>query len=225
VKRLNKLLADLEKGGVKIDKVKLKEYLHSKKDVVGLGEAIDRLADTSAGIKEHRIKAEAESLIDVTETLEQPGIREGKPADVRLAEAKYGQEFDVLQGQKYPNNQVPIYDKSGSLRRLDSYDPLKGEIISRKSLVTSNGQIAFADEFTMIDYFQEFALKYPDGATIASVPSTKKILVNGKPLAGQTLKGKYVLEVPVQKYAIPDRIMTEARNRHITIRDILGKTY
>ena len=225
VRRLNKLLADVENAGVKIDKARLNEYLHSRKDVVGLGEAIDRLADTSVGIKEHRIKAEAESLIDVTETFEQHGIREGKPVDIRLAEARKGQEFDVLQGQKYPTNQVPIRDKGGSLRRLDSYDPLTGEIISRKSLVTSNGQIALADEFTMIDYFQEFALKYPDGATIANVPAARKMLVNGKPLAGQTLAGKYILEVPVQKYAIPDRIMTEVRNRHITIRDINGKTY
>ena len=68
-------------------------------------------------------------------------------------------------------------------------------------------------------------LKYPDGATIANVPAARKMLVNGKPLAGQTLAGKYILEVPVQKYAIPDRIMTEVRNRHITIRDINGKNY
>src|SRR5207302_1057511 len=82
VRRLNKLLADVESAGVKIDKAKLKEYLHSQKDVAGLGEAIDRVADTFVGIKEHHIKAEAESLIDVTETLEQQGVREGKPVDI-----------------------------------------------------------------------------------------------------------------------------------------------
>lgn len=74
VKRLNRLLEDLEKEGVKIDKVTLKEYLHSKKDVLELEEAIDRLVDTFADIKEHRIKVKTGSLIDMTTLAEEEGL-------------------------------------------------------------------------------------------------------------------------------------------------------
>jgi len=51
------------------------------------------------------------------------------------------------------------------------------------------------------------------------------MLVNGTPLAGQVLEGKYVLEVPPQKYAIPPRIKDEAAKRGIIIRDSKGNVY
>ena len=159
-----------------------------------------------------------DAVLDEAELLQRPGVRRGKPTDVRLGEASYGNEFDVLEGQKYPHNQVPIKDKAGKYRRLDSYDPVKKEIVSRKSLSASNGQIAYVDEFTMIDYLQEFALKYPNGATISDVPSAKG-------LGNKTLQGSYVLEVPPQEWAIPDRILKEAKARGVTIRDINGRIY
>lgn len=184
-----------------------------------------RLCNLDFNDAERIIKEKAEKLqSEEAELLEQYGVHENKPVDIRLAEAKKGKAYDKELEVKYPANQVPVLDKKGK-RFLDSYDPVKGEIISRKSLVTSNGQIALADEFTMIDYFQEFALKYPRGAIIANTRRARKMLVNGKPLAGQTLTGKYVLEVPVQNYAIPDRIIYEARVRNIIIRDEKGKVY
>jgi hypothetical protein len=225
VKRLNQVLSDARKAGMNYDVAKLKAYLHAQPDEVSLSEAIDALGDTAAAIKERRIQAGAESLVDVAELMTEQGVREAKPTDVRLQEARVGQRYDVVEGAKYPANQVPIRDKGGKLRRLDSLDPDAGEIISRKSLVTSNGQIAHADAFTILDYFQEFALKYPDGAIIEDVPSTRRKMLNGRPMAGQTIKGRYVLEVPPQKYAIPDWIIQEASSRGITIRDSEGKVY
>jgi hypothetical protein len=167
----------------------------------------------------------AEQVMDTGELLGEHGVHEGKPVEMRMEEAKIGREFDEKQRKKYPANEVSIFDKGGKRRRLDSYDVAKGEIISRKSLPASNGQIAFVDEFTMINHFQEFALKYPSGGTIADIPSTRSMVVGGKPLAGQTLTGKYVLEVPPQKYAIPQRIKEEAAKRGITIRDNKGRVY
>jgi hypothetical protein len=171
--------------------------------------------------KEVKTVAEPEELLlSESELVEQPGVRVRKPTEIRQAEAAFGREFDVLQGQKYPANQVPIRDRAGKLRRLDSYDPVKGEIISRKSLEASNGQLADVDVDTAIGHFQEFPLKYRSGATIADVPSARKV-----GLAGQVLKGQYVLEVPVQRYPIPDNILREAANRGVLIRDINGKVY
>jgi hypothetical protein len=161
-----------------------------------------------------------EPIVDEAELKEQPGVRVRKPTEFKLAEAAEGREFDLLEGEKYPANQVPIRDRGGSLRRLDSYDPGKGEIISRKSLAASNGQLAFADVDTVIGHFQEFALKYRSGATIADVPSAQRL-----GLANQVLRGDYVLEVPVQRYPIPPLILEEAAKRLILIRDIEGTVY
>jgi hypothetical protein len=155
--------------------------------------------------------------MDEAELLQQPGVR--RSPEIHLA-AKEGREFDVLEGQKYPHNQVPMRDRGGKIRRLDSYDPQKQEIVSRKSLATNNGQIAFVSEGEMIDHFQEFALKYPNGAVIANTAAAKKL-----GLANQTVTGRYILEVPVQNWAIPERILDEAKIRGITIRDINGNAY
>jgi hypothetical protein len=216
--RLEKIQKAAAEAGSPLDRKLTKEFLHKQKDIKGVDDALSKMEDTLSHLHEQRLAKEGEALVDPEEIFNQPGVKDRKPVEVRLGEAREGQAFDVLEGQKYPHNQVPMRDKGGSLRRLDSYDPATGDIISRKSLSTSNGQIAFADKDVMIDYFQEFSLKYPNGATIADVPSAG-------PLAGKTLKGKYVLEVPEQRYPIRQDLLKEATARGITIRDIRGKTY
>jgi len=175
-------------------------------------------SDTSA--QQQGASTTSEEIVDEAELLERPDVHLGKPLSVRQGEARAGQEFDRAMSPNYPYNQLPIRDQAGKLRWLDSYDPIKKEIVSRKSLAATQGQIAHADEFTMIGHFQEFALKYPNGAVIADVPSARAM-----GLAGQTMTGSYILEVPVQRWAIPDRILEEARLRHVTIRDVNGKVY
>ncbi len=215
VRRLNKLLADFKQADVKFDLSKVKEYLHAQPDQVSLGEAIDQLEEGFVDRMGRRAQGADEWWVDDARKLEEEiGVRERKPQDARMSEAAEGRKFDEERKPSYPNNEVGIKDKGGVRRRLDSYDKVKGEIVSRKSLASTNGQIALADEFTMIDYFQEFSLKYPNGATVADGP-----------LKGQIVRGKYILEVKEQKYPIPDRVMAEAKNRHITIRDDKGKIY
>lgn len=214
---IERLLTDAEKRGLQIDKMPVKEYFHRPTDQAELTQAIDDFEQAMRKARPSGAAPSGDAIMDEAELLQQPGIR--KSSEIRLA-AKKGREFDVLEGQKYPHNQVPIRDKGGKVRRLDSYDPQKQEIISRKSLATHNGQIAFTDEFEMIDHFQEFALKYPNGAVIADTAAAKKLgLVN------QTLTGKYILEVPVQHHEISERILHETKIRGITIRDIYGKVY
>lgn len=214
IKRINAFLEQAVKHGWDIDNVHLRKFLHLATDETHLTELIDDLEGTFSKIKDRKASPTLDAVIDETELLEQGGVRQQKPVDVRLAEAKEGQRFDEKMSSRYEHNQVPIRDKRGSLRRLDSYDPDRNEIVSRKSLSANQGQIAFSDEGWIIDYLQEFSLKYPDGATISSGP-----------LKGKILKGKYVLEVPVQKYAIPERILKEAKARGVTIRDRKWKVY
>ena len=106
--------------------------------------------------------------------------------------------------------------------RLDSYDPQKGEIVSRKK--TQLGEVS---EETAIRYLKELEDKYPSGSIIADVPSnnigsSKKIFeLNGD----NVLRGQMILEVPVQKKAIRRRILEYAEDRDIQIRDTNGKIY
>ena len=107
--------------------------------------------------------------------------------------------------------------------RLDSYDPQKGEIVSRKKT-----QLDEVSEETAIRYLKELEEKYAPGSIIADVPSNKtgsneKIFeLNGD----NVLRGQMILEVPVQKKAdIPPNVLDYANDHRIKIRDIKGKYY
>ena len=135
--------------------------------------------------------------------------------------AAQGREFDRLMQKHYSArgafNEVPIRARTGKYRRLDTYDPVEKEIISRKSFAASNGQLAFADKDDVIGYLQEFALKYRNGAVVPKVPSAGS-------LAGKTIVGRYVLEIPPQNYPVPPFVLEQAKIRGIIIRDALGRT-
>ena len=107
--------------------------------------------------------------------------------------------------------------------RLDSYDPQKGEIVSRKKT-----QLYKVSEETAIRYLKELEEKYAPGSIIADVPSNKtgsneKIFeLNGD----NVLRGQMILEVPVQKKAeIPPNVLDYAKKHYIKIRDIKDKYY
>jgi hypothetical protein len=101
----------------------------------------------------------------------------------------------------------------GSRGRLDGYDEKAGLIVSRKYT-----QLAEVTETTAIDYLRELAQKYRPGYTISDVPS------NG-PLRGEKLKGRQILEVPIQRQPVPRAVLEEARKLRIEIRDVAGKVY
>ncbi|WP_244192379.1 VENN motif pre-toxin domain-containing protein [Pseudomonas rhodesiae] len=95
-----------------------------------------------------------------------------------------GNEFNKVQSKKYPNNEVYIQRPDGNgYYRVDSYNPIKGEIVSRKFTQLS--------EATAKSYISEAITKYPSGATIAKFPSSGS-------LGGQKLQGTVILEVPPQ---------------------------
>ena len=107
--------------------------------------------------------------------------------------------------------------------RLGSYDPQKGEIVSRKK--TQLGEVS---EETAIRYLKELEDKYPPGSIIADVPSNKiganrEIFKDNK---GNVLKGQMILEVPEQKKAdIPPNVLEYANDHRIKIRYIKDKYY
>lgn len=56
------------------------------------------------------------------------------------------------------------------------------------------------------------------GATIARVPSSRS-------LAGQTLQGQHILEVPVQVKPVPQSVIDAANRAGVLIRDVNGKVH
>ena len=46
-----------------------------------------------------------------------------------------------------------------------------------------------------------------------------------KRMEGETLRGRMILEVPVQEEPVPERVLKYARDKNIQIRDINGKEY
>nr|WP_062337171.1 hypothetical protein [Herbidospora sakaeratensis] len=153
-------------------------------------------------------------LLDDADVLAQQGMSTKKSVQELRQEAGEGVRFEKSLASPRRQGQVPIYDRRGRRNRLDYYDEAAGEIISVKSLAGSNGQIAHVDEFTMLKHFQEFALKYPNGARI----------VEG-PLAGRVMTGRYILEVPPQVEPIPARVIELARASRVVIRDTTGKVW
>ncbi|MFT9821116.1 hypothetical protein [Lysinibacillus sp. NPDC056185] len=72
-------------------------------------------------------------------------------------------------------------------KRLDSYDPIKGEIVSRKATDLENIELS-----TFESYLKEMKVKYEPGTIIR----TDKYADFIPPIDGQPLKGKQILEIP-----------------------------
>ena len=82
-------------------------------------------------------------------------------------------------------------------------------------------------EKTAIGYLKELSEKYSPGSVIADVPSNR-VGANARIFeenGGKTLRGQMILEVPVQKKPVPERVLLKAQEEEIMIRDIEGHIY
>ena len=142
--------------------------------------------------------------------------------------------FNKARAKFYPFNEVYLEAPKKAINlpegsptkhqyvRLDSYNPHTGEIVSRKYT-----QLSEVSEETAIRYLKELSDKYAPGSVIADVPSNRTGLNKGifEVNQGRDLKGKMILEVPVQKKSVRESILKYARDNNIQIRDINGKIY
>ena len=142
--------------------------------------------------------------------------------------------FNKARAKFYPYNEVYLEAPKKAINlpegsptkhqyvRLDSYNPHTGEIVSRKYT-----QLSEVSEETAIRYLKELSDKYAPGSVIADVPSNRTGLNKGifEVNQGRDLKGKMILEVPVQKKSIRESILKYAREKKIQIRDINGNVY
>ena len=142
--------------------------------------------------------------------------------------------FNKARAKFYPYNEVYLEAPKKAINlpegaptkhqyvRLDSYNPHTGEIVSRKYT-----QLSEVSEETAIRYLKELSDKYAPGSIIADVPSNRTGVnkgifdVNGD----NVLRGKMILEVPVQKESVRESILEYARDNKIQIRDINGNVY
>ena len=93
----------------------------------------------------------------------------------------------VKQNKLYPYSEVNLVNG----KRLDSYDPVAGEIISRKATDLDKIQ-----EKTFRDYLQEIHDKYSQGTEIRSDKYES--------IDGTKLEGRYILEIPASNRNLPD---------------------
>jgi filamentous hemagglutinin family protein len=133
----------------------------------------------------------------------------------RLAE---GEKFNKDNHSRYAYNEVYIEKASGATGsgkywKLDSYDLVRGDIVSRKYTQLSDIQVKTANS-----YLSELVNKYPINAKIANVPSNRGI-------GDKTLQGKLVLEIPPQVKTVPKEVLNKAKELEITIKDTTGKIY
>ncbi len=124
------------------------------------------------------IEEAADEIVDFAE-------RNGRPANWSevLAFFKRGNDFNkkAVESRWYRYNEVHL----GNGKRLDSYDPVKGEIISRKA--TDLDKIKFS---TFEGYLKELQSKYSPGTTIKSQKYYKTFKDHS------VLKGQQYLEIP-----------------------------
>jgi hypothetical protein len=132
-----------------------------------------------------------------------------------LKRLEEGNAFNKERAPFYEHNELYVDKPGGSgYFRVDSYDPIKGEIVSRKYT-----QLGAVNEETAVRYLRELDTKYAPGTRIADVPSTDPML------RGELLRGQKVLEVPPQHGPIPAEVLREADRLHIDIRDTNGHVY
>ncbi|MCC2506895.1 hypothetical protein LKM17_22605 [Bacillus cereus] len=126
-----------------------------------------------------------------------------------------GNRFNKENRPRYPYNEVELEAKeiNGKKYVVDSYIPGE-EIVSRKFT-----QLAEVKEKTALSYLSEFTKKYSSGSEVSSGK------FNPNALKGGRLDGELILEIPVQTKPVPQKIIEEANEKGIIIRDINGKVY
>lgn len=121
-----------------------------------------------------------------------------------------GRKFNEDNWPRYPHNEVHL--KSGKI--VDSYRPAR-EIVERK-----NSQLAGVQESTANGYIDSLRNKYDSGQPIGDTPKNR-----AEGIAGQTLRGRPILEVPPQERPVPANVLAHAKKRGVIIRDTSGRVY
>ncbi|GAB3438040.1 hypothetical protein GCM10027570_00840 [Streptomonospora sediminis] len=140
-----------------------------------------------------------------------------------LVDAEAGNDFNKRREPHYTElggaNEVHVGERTpgNQYRRLDSYIP-EQEIVSRKYT-----QLSEIQESTAFGYLQDLFTNYPPGTVIADTPTNRRDL--GDSAIGTRLSGDMILEVPIQKFPVPNRILEKAEDLGIIIRDEAGNVH
>jgi hypothetical protein len=144
------------------------------------------------------------------------------PADARFrADVIAGNEFNRLRsGIGTQLSEVELGPTGQRGPRVDAWDPVTGEIISRKFT-----QLWDVDPGTARGYIDELVNKYEPGQEVKITPTViRKAEQAGLDVEDlpTTLEGRPVLEVPPQTGDIDASLLDYAREQGVTIRDTEG---
>lgn len=129
-----------------------------------------------------------------------------------LRRMREGRAFNETRAPAYPANEVRL--TNGKV--VDSLVPGE-EIVSRK-----HTQLAGVQPGTGRAYLNEIPNKYARGEDIADTPVNRQRYPD---LVGESLDGRYVLEVPVQRSPVPRELLEQAARQKILVRDPAGRVY
>lgn len=180
-KALKRLDEDFASGGLK-DAVKANDkLLDSWKllDDTGIHEGLRRNPDVLNNMDE-AVEAGLDSLDAIEDAIQTVAKPKPSWAEIR-ALFKRGNDFNkkAVRDEWYPYHEVHLSNG----KRLDSYDPAKGEIISRKAT-----DLDGIKRSTFEGYLKELKTKYSEGMTIRSNKYGE--------IDGTKLTGKQILEIP-----------------------------
>jgi len=171
-------------------------------------------------LKEEGLEIDEQHLEKFVNSLKNKGYNEQKARNIARA-ILLGNAFNKKMRERYPYNEVHVNCpkcKNG-YAILDSYDPIKQEIVSRKYT-----QLWKIKPETAKSYIRELVNKYPPGQVIKDVPTQKANSGHQNAgLANFRLQGRMFLEVPVQDKEVPKEILDYATSKDIYIRDENGK--
>lgn len=151
--------------------------------------------------------------------IEEPATGDPITDSGSLSPMQRGNAFNAARAFDYPYREVYVHSPKGDGAhvRLDAYMPGE-EIVSRKFT-----QLAEHPK-DAIKHIYELVTKYPQGAFIADVPSSKGLEKTGE-LSGLMLEGQHILEIPCQVNPIPLEVLDVARANGVVIREDTGPRY
>lgn len=183
-------------------------------DIGDLSRGLDKLGDLAGPIK--RLDLDPD-LLRVKQSIRESLVTKGLPDDIAdniASRITSGTQFNRDNWSRYPVNELRL--SNGKV--LDSYDPLKREIVSRKY-----SQLSDVNLDTAKSYIREITNKYDKGTTIGDSPSVQALEESsGLTLEGTRLDGDLILEVPNQAKAVPREVLEYALDRKVTIRTAEG---
>ena len=197
------------------DAARAQEAEYAARQIYDFWSAFYRNQERIALIAERLHELSVETVDQAEESRRATGMATSSATDDRWFRLMLeGNNYNKARLFDYQFREVIVEHPDGHRYRVDAHN-VGEEIISRK--LTQFAQISGAKG---IEYLREAVRQYAPGTPIARVDSNKGLLA-----ITDTLEGQLILEVPLQREPIPEKILKAAKELGVIIRDHFGNIY